>query len=90
MIAIGCDDLMGHYSELGPVDPQLSISTPEGGRQGPARAVLQDFKRAQQETSQNVAMLSTPRSASSCTSTSRSWVALAGRKADPQRREEPQ
>jgi Serine dehydrogenase proteinase len=51
MIALACDEVvMGHHSELGPIDPQLAIPTPEGIRQGPAHGILRDFRRAQAET----------------------------------------
>ncbi|HEX5449168.1 MAG TPA: hypothetical protein VFW85_03840 [Gaiellaceae bacterium] len=58
MIALACDEIvMGHHSELGPIDPQLGLATPEGVRQGPAHAILRDFRRAQAETTQNVGAL---------------------------------
>lgn len=58
MIALGCDEIVvGNHSELGPIDPQITIMTPEGPRGGPAHAILRDFRRAQEETSQNVNLL---------------------------------
>lgn len=58
MIALACDELyLGHHSELGPIDPQLALATPEGVRQGSAHAILRDFRRAQSETTQNIASL---------------------------------
>jgi Serine dehydrogenase proteinase len=58
MIALGCDEIVvGNHSELGPIDPQITLMTPEGPRGGPAHAILRDFRRAQQETSSDVNLL---------------------------------
>jgi Serine dehydrogenase proteinase len=58
MIALACDEIvMGHHSELGPIDPQVGIPTNEGIRQGPAYGILRDFRRAQRETQQDVTLL---------------------------------
>lgn len=58
MIALGCDEIvMGHHSELGPIDPQIFLSTPEGMRQGPAHGILRDFRRAQRECKEDVSLL---------------------------------
>ena len=58
MIALACDEIvLGHHSELGPIDPQVVLTTPEGIRQGAAHGILRDFRRAQAETQQNVAAL---------------------------------
>lgn len=58
MIALGCDEIvMGHHSELGPIDPQIAISTPEGVRQGAAHAIIRDFERARAETAESVSAL---------------------------------
>jgi hypothetical protein len=58
MIALGCDEIVvGNHSELGPIDPQITLMTPEGPRAGPAHAILRDFRRAQEETSENVNLL---------------------------------
>lgn len=58
MIALGCDEIVvGNHSELGPIDPQITLVTPEGPRGGPAHAILRDFRRAQQETGENVNLL---------------------------------
>lgn len=55
MLALGCDEIVvGNHSELGPIDPQITLVTPEGPRGGPAHAILRDFRRAQQETAENV------------------------------------
>jgi len=58
MIALGCDEIvMGHHSELGPIDPQVTLMTAEGPRSGPAHAILRDFRRAQEETGQDLSKL---------------------------------
>lgn len=58
MIALGCDEIVvGNHSELGPIDPQITLQTPEGPRGGPAHAILRDFRRAQEETSRDVNLL---------------------------------
>lgn len=41
MMALGADCIvMGQHSQLGPIDPQFSITTPEGARTSPAKAIL--------------------------------------------------
>jgi hypothetical protein len=58
MIALGCDEIwMGPYSELGPIDPQILVSVPEGQRFAPAHAILRDFERAKRETSADISAL---------------------------------
>ena len=58
MIALGCDEIvMGHHSELGPIDPQIPIPVPGGFRFAPAHAILRDFKRAKDEIAENVSVL---------------------------------
>lgn len=58
MIALGCDEIvMGHHSELGPIDPQIAISTPDGVRQGAAHAIMRDFQRAQADTARDITTL---------------------------------
>jgi hypothetical protein len=50
MMALACDEiLMGAHSQLGPIDPQLTITTPEGPRSAPAQAVIDQFERAKAE-----------------------------------------
>jgi len=50
MLALGADEIvMGRHSQLGPIDPQFTISTPEGPRSAPARAILDQFERGKQE-----------------------------------------
>lgn len=40
MIAMAADSIvMGAHSQLGPIDPQLTIATPEGPRSAPAAAI---------------------------------------------------
>lgn len=58
MMALGCDEiLMGSHSELGPIDPQIVIPVPGGGRYAPAHAILRDFERAKREISQDINVL---------------------------------
>ncbi len=59
MIGLGADEIvMGRYSELGPIDPQILIPIPGGtGRFAPAHAILRDFKRAKDEIAKDVNML---------------------------------
>ena len=40
---------MGQHSQLGTIDPQFIISTPEGTRFAPAKAILNQFELAKQE-----------------------------------------
>lgn len=50
MIALGADTIvMGKHSQLGPIDPQFTIYTPEGPRSAPAKAILDQFEKAKQE-----------------------------------------
>lgn len=50
MMALASDRIvMGAHSQLGPIDPQLTIVTPEGPRSAPAEAILDQFKRAREE-----------------------------------------
>ncbi len=50
MMALSCDDiLMGHHSQLGPIDPQFTLTTPDGPRSAPAQAILDQFERGKQE-----------------------------------------
>ena len=50
MIALSADELvMGQHSQLGPIDPQFIISTPEGARSAPAKAILNQFELAKRE-----------------------------------------
>ncbi len=50
MIALSADEIvMGQHSQLGPIDPQFIISTPEGPRTAPAKAILNQFELAKKE-----------------------------------------
>jgi hypothetical protein len=50
MIAWSADEIvMGKHSSLGPIDPQIVISTPIGNRMAPAQAILDQFKLAQEQ-----------------------------------------
>lgn len=50
MIALSANEIvMGQHSQLGPIDPQFIISTPEGPRSGPAKAILNQFELAKQQ-----------------------------------------
>jgi hypothetical protein len=50
MIALSSDEiLMGAHSQLGPIDPQFTISTPEGPRSAPGQAILDQFELAKRE-----------------------------------------
>ena len=58
MIALAADQLiMGQHSQLGPIDPQFIIATPEGPRSAPAKAILNQFELAKNEcrTPENLA-----------------------------------
>lgn len=46
MIALSADEiLMGAHSQLGPIDPQITIPTPEGPRTSSAQAIKDQFER---------------------------------------------
>lgn len=50
MIALAADEIvMGSHSQLGPIDPQFTISSPEGPRSAPAQAILDQFELAKQQ-----------------------------------------
>ncbi len=50
MLALSANEIvMGQHSQLGPIDPQFIISTPEGPRSGPAKAILNQFELAKQQ-----------------------------------------
>jgi len=47
MMAMAADEIvLGAHSQLGPIDPQLTIQTPEGPRTAPAAAIRQQFQEA--------------------------------------------
>ncbi|MFH1087000.1 MAG: serine protease [Chloroflexota bacterium] len=50
MITLSADEVvMGQHSQLGPIDPQFTIQTPEGPRSAPAKAILNQFELAKRE-----------------------------------------
>ncbi|MBI4289766.1 MAG: serine protease [Chloroflexi bacterium] len=50
MVALAADEIvMGQHSQLGPIDPQFIISTPEGPRSAPAKAILDQFELAKEQ-----------------------------------------
>ena len=50
MLALSADEIwMGSYSQLGPIDPQFQITTPEGPRAAPGQAILDQFEQAKRE-----------------------------------------
>ena len=50
MMSLACDEiLMATHSQLGPIDPQLTLPTPEGPRSAPAQAILDQFEIAKAE-----------------------------------------
>jgi hypothetical protein len=50
MMALSADEiLMGAHSQLGPIDPQLTIQTNEGPRSAPAQAIKDQFELATKE-----------------------------------------
>jgi hypothetical protein len=58
MMALACDEVvMGAHSQLGPIDPQITIPTPEGPRTAPAQAIKDQFDMAQQECSSDPARI---------------------------------
>ena len=50
MMALACDEiLMGTHSQLGPIDPQFTLMTPEGPRSSPGQAIIDQFEMAKIE-----------------------------------------
>jgi hypothetical protein len=50
MLALAADEIvLGQHSQLGPIDPQLIIQTPEGPRSAPAKAILDQFELAKEQ-----------------------------------------
>ncbi len=50
MLALAGDEIvMGAHSQLGPIDPQFTLSTPEGPRSSPGQAILDQFELAKRE-----------------------------------------
>ncbi|MBN2098987.1 MAG: serine protease [Dehalococcoidia bacterium] len=58
MVTLAGDEIiMGQHSQLGPIDPQFIIATPEGPRSAPAKAILNQFEMAKAQCSSNSAYL---------------------------------
>jgi len=54
MLALGCDEIiMGNHSQLGPIDPQFTLPTPDGPRSAPGQAVLEQFEKAKLDLATN-------------------------------------
>lgn len=54
MTVLACDEIvMGQHSQLGPIDPQVTIQTPEGPRSAPAQAIKDQFNMAQEQCAQD-------------------------------------
>ncbi len=50
MMSLACDEiLMGTHSQLGPIDPQFTVMTPEGPRSAPGQAIIDQFEMAKTE-----------------------------------------
>lgn len=50
MVAMAADEIvMGTHSQLGPIDPQITIATPEGPRSAPAAAIRAQFEEARKD-----------------------------------------
>ena len=50
MLTLAADEIvMGQHSQLGPIDPQFTVLTPEGPRSAPAQAILDQFELAKSE-----------------------------------------
>lgn len=50
MLAMAADEIiLGAHSQLGPIDPQLTIQTPEGPRSAPAAAIRAQFIEATED-----------------------------------------
>ena len=50
MMALSADEIvMGTHSQLGPIDPQFTIQTPDGPRTAPGQAIIDQFEQAKIE-----------------------------------------
>lgn len=50
MMALAADQIvMGNHSQLGPIDPQFTVQTPEGPRSAPGQAILDQFELAKEQ-----------------------------------------
>jgi ATP-dependent protease ClpP protease subunit len=58
MLACAADEIiMGKQSSIGPIDPQFILNTANGQQSVPAHAIIDQFKKAQEETSNNPKLL---------------------------------
>jgi len=58
MMALACDEIvMGAHSQLGPIDPQITVMTPEGPRTAPAQAIKDQFEMAQEDCARDPSRL---------------------------------
>lgn len=54
MMTMAADEIiMGAHSQLGPIDPQITIYTTEGPRFAPAAAIIQQFEEARADLREN-------------------------------------
>jgi hypothetical protein len=54
MMSMAADEIMmGAHSQLGPIDPQLTLQTPEGPRSAPAEAIRAQFEEAKIDLAAN-------------------------------------
>lgn len=54
MLTCACNEvLMGNYSALGPIDPQITLRNQNGLFTAPARLILEEFEQAKEEISTN-------------------------------------
>lgn len=54
MVALSADEIvMGAHSQLGPIDPQFTLFTPEGPRTSPGQAILDQFDLAKDDCATN-------------------------------------
>lgn len=59
MMTMAADEIvMAAHSQLGPIDPQLTIATPEGPRSAPAAAIKAQFAQAQEDLAANPSHIS--------------------------------
>lgn len=54
MMSMAADEIiMGAHSQLGPIDPQITIPTPEGPRSAPSAAIIRQFQEARDDLHNN-------------------------------------
>src|SRR5690606_32738378 len=50
MMSLAADEIvMASHSQLGPIDPQFTIFTPEGPRSAPGQAIIDQFEMAKEQ-----------------------------------------